>query len=409
MNWDWPPSRHGGTTERRAARLATSLPWSRRITCRHRSIPAPTPAEVSTSPSSTNSTPASSRTRGYSARNRSACSQCVAARRPSSTPAAASTNAPVQIDISRAPAPAVCQGGGHRRFEDAVGQRRAAVHARHDHRVGGRQDLRPVAGHGLKPRRRAHRTAVRRADRARGRAAVRAVARRAEDLRGHAQVEHHDVVESEDGDLMRAMARLFQMLAFRPLVRESWPCPRIVPVTATIPDTPPKTRLRLHRAWIVAAVALVALVGAAGFRATPGVLIDPLREEFGWPRGTISSAVSVNLVLYGLTSPFAAALMDRFGMRKVVADRARARGGGQRPDRVHDRAVGAHRLLGRPGRPGHRVDGDGVRGHRDQPLVRRAPRHRHRRAHRGGRGRAARLPAGPGPPDPHVRLARRPR
>jgi MFS family permease len=91
------------------------------------------------------------------------------------------------------------------------------------------------------------------------------------------------------------------------------------PVTTTIPDTPPKTRARLHRAWIVSAVALVALVGAAGFRATPGVLIDPLREEFGWPRGTIASAVSVNLLLYGLTSPFAAALMDRFGMRKVVS------------------------------------------------------------------------------------------
>jgi MFS family permease len=90
-------------------------------------------------------------------------------------------------------------------------------------------------------------------------------------------------------------------------------------VTATVPDVPPKTRTRPHRAWIVAAVALVALVGAAGFRATPGVLIDPLRAEFGWPRGTIASAVSVNLLLYGLTSPFAAALMDRFGMRTVVS------------------------------------------------------------------------------------------
>jgi MFS family permease len=49
------------------------------------------------------------------------------------------------------------------------------------------------------------------------------------------------------------------------------------------------------------------------------VRIDPLREEVGWPRGTIASAVSVNLLLYGLTSPFAAALMDRFGMRRVVS------------------------------------------------------------------------------------------
>ncbi|MCO5999609.1 MFS transporter [Actinoallomurus rhizosphaericola] len=90
-------------------------------------------------------------------------------------------------------------------------------------------------------------------------------------------------------------------------------------MTQTLPDTPARARPRLHRAWIVAAVTLIALVGAAGFRATPGVLIDPLRAEFGWPRGTIASAVSVNLLLYGLTSPFAAALMDRFGMRVVVS------------------------------------------------------------------------------------------
>ncbi|WP_037971718.1 MFS transporter [Streptosporangium amethystogenes] len=75
---------------------------------------------------------------------------------------------------------------------------------------------------------------------------------------------------------------------------------------------------KLHRAWIVAGVAFVAILGAAGFRATPGVLITPLQEEFGWSRGTISLAVSVNLMLYGLTAPFAAALMDRFGMRRVV-------------------------------------------------------------------------------------------
>ncbi|WP_234425502.1 MFS transporter [Streptomyces kebangsaanensis] len=42
-------------------------------------------------------------------------------------------------------------------------------------------------------------------------------------------------------------------------------------------------------------------------------------HEFGWSRGTIGAAVSVNLALYGLTAPFAAALMDRFGIRRVVA------------------------------------------------------------------------------------------
>ena len=45
----------------------------------------------------------------------------------------------------------------------------------------------------------------------------------------------------------------------------------------------------------------------------------PLQDEFGWSRGTLSLAVGVNLLLFGLTAPFAAALMDRFGMRRVTA------------------------------------------------------------------------------------------
>ncbi|NUT98377.1 MAG: MFS transporter [Saccharothrix sp.] len=72
-------------------------------------------------------------------------------------------------------------------------------------------------------------------------------------------------------------------------------------------------------AWVVAGVSFVALVGAAAFRATPGALIEPLREEFGWSTGLIGLAVSVNLVLFGVTAPFAAALMERFGVRRVVA------------------------------------------------------------------------------------------
>ena len=61
-----------------------------------------------------------------------------------------------------------------------------------------------------------------------------------------------------------------------------------------------------------------AVLGSAGFRATPGVLISPLEQEFGWSLRHLSLAVSVNLLLFGLTSPFAAALMHRFGIRRVV-------------------------------------------------------------------------------------------
>lgn len=76
---------------------------------------------------------------------------------------------------------------------------------------------------------------------------------------------------------------------------------------------------RFHPAWTVAVVAFVTLVGAAAFRAVPGILLDPLHEEFGWAHGTIGSAVSVNLLLFGVISPFAAALMDTFGLRRVVS------------------------------------------------------------------------------------------
>ncbi|MFP1626425.1 MFS transporter [Streptomyces sp. 5K101] len=76
---------------------------------------------------------------------------------------------------------------------------------------------------------------------------------------------------------------------------------------------------RVHRAWFVAAVTFVTIIGAAAFASLPGLLIEPLHSEFHWSRGTIGFAVSVNLALYGLTAPFAAALMDRFGIRRVVA------------------------------------------------------------------------------------------
>jgi len=75
---------------------------------------------------------------------------------------------------------------------------------------------------------------------------------------------------------------------------------------------------RLHYGWIVAAVTFLALLAAAGVRATPSVLIVPLEQSFGWTRGTISVAISVNIFLYGLMGPFAGALMLRIGIRRTV-------------------------------------------------------------------------------------------
>ena len=84
-------------------------------------------------------------------------------------------------------------------------------------------------------------------------------------------------------------------------------------------DVPASRHRRLHRAWPIAAVTMAALVAAAGFRSSTGALLEPLEEDFGWSRATTSGAVSLNLIIYGLTAPFAAALMERFGVRRVVA------------------------------------------------------------------------------------------
>lgn len=78
------------------------------------------------------------------------------------------------------------------------------------------------------------------------------------------------------------------------------------------------SRPRVHYAWVVAAVTFLVLLITSGIRATPGVLMVPLEGEFGWSRTTISAAVAINIALYGLIGPFAASVMDRWGLRRVV-------------------------------------------------------------------------------------------
>lgn len=77
-------------------------------------------------------------------------------------------------------------------------------------------------------------------------------------------------------------------------------------------------RPRLHYAWIVVAVVFVTMLVGAGTRSAPGILIVPLEKEFGWSRATISFAVAIGIFLYGMLGPFAAAIMDRFGIRHTV-------------------------------------------------------------------------------------------
>jgi sugar phosphate permease len=78
------------------------------------------------------------------------------------------------------------------------------------------------------------------------------------------------------------------------------------------------TKQRFHYAWMVIAVTFLIMLVTAGIRATPSVMMVPLEQGFGWSRTTISMALAINLALFGLMGPFAAAAMQRFGMRRTV-------------------------------------------------------------------------------------------
>ena len=75
---------------------------------------------------------------------------------------------------------------------------------------------------------------------------------------------------------------------------------------------------RLHYAWVVAGLTFLILLATAGIRATPSILIVPLEREFGWSRSLISTAVAINIALFGLIGPFAASFMARFSLRRTV-------------------------------------------------------------------------------------------
>jgi predicted MFS family arabinose efflux permease len=79
-----------------------------------------------------------------------------------------------------------------------------------------------------------------------------------------------------------------------------------------------KTAFGRHYALAVVAVIFVALLAAAGLRSTPGVLMVPWGAAFGWSRASISFAAATGIFLFGLTGPFAAAAMQRFGIRATV-------------------------------------------------------------------------------------------
>src|SRR5260370_585712 len=77
-------------------------------------------------------------------------------------------------------------------------------------------------------------------------------------------------------------------------------------------------RRGVHYGWVVVAVTFITALTTAGAVGVPGALIQPLTKEFGWDTAEISTALAIRLVLFGLMAPFAAALIERYGVRRVV-------------------------------------------------------------------------------------------
>jgi MFS family permease len=74
----------------------------------------------------------------------------------------------------------------------------------------------------------------------------------------------------------------------------------------------------IHYAWVMVAVTFFTSLISAGTVGAPGIFIVPLQHEFGWTTAEISSALSTRFILFGLMAPFAAALLNRYGLRNVT-------------------------------------------------------------------------------------------
>src|SRR5438128_6750014 len=77
-------------------------------------------------------------------------------------------------------------------------------------------------------------------------------------------------------------------------------------------------RRNIHYGWVMVGVTFLTALISAGTVGAPGVFIVPLQKEFGWTTAEISSALSIRFILFGLMAPFAAALMNRYGLRNMT-------------------------------------------------------------------------------------------
>jgi predicted MFS family arabinose efflux permease len=164
-------------------------------------------------------------------------------------------------------------------------------------------------------------------------------------------------------------------------------------------------RRGIHFSWVVMGIAFLTMLTSSAALGLPGAFLQPLSKEFGWSTDQISGAIALRFVLYGLIGPFAAVLMERYGLRRIICSALLLIATGM-VLATHMTALWQLVLLWGVvlgvGLGPHRA---GAGRHRGQPLVRAAARPGDGHAHRQLGHRAAGLPADRRVADPEPRLA----
>ena len=78
------------------------------------------------------------------------------------------------------------------------------------------------------------------------------------------------------------------------------------------------TRPKIYYGWYIVGLTFFVLLTVSGMRSASAVIIQPLSADMHWTVAQISVAIATNVVLFGAMGPFAAAMMQRYGVRRSM-------------------------------------------------------------------------------------------
>lgn len=76
--------------------------------------------------------------------------------------------------------------------------------------------------------------------------------------------------------------------------------------------------MRIHYSWVIATITFFTIIVVSIVTSAGGVFLTPIEEEFGWNRSIISLAFGLTLFCYGFSGPFMAAIVEKFGLKKMM-------------------------------------------------------------------------------------------